>query len=91
VALLVTVGSQAPFFYEVDALSSLQFGEPLPPHFPRWLNIYDLSDILSYEGKRIFPGRVDDVVVSSGQPFPRSHLAYWDNAATWDAVAPRLP
>ena len=91
VTLLVTVGSQAPFFYEVDALSSLEFGQPLPPHFPRWLNIYDLHDILSYEGKRIFPGRVDDVEVSSAQPFPRSHLAYWDNPATWDAIVPRLP
>ena len=91
VELLVTVGSQAPFFYEVDALSSLQFGEPLPAHFPRWLKIYDLRDMLSYEGKRIFPGRVEDVEVSSSQPFPRSHLAYWDNPATWDAVVPRLP
>ena len=91
VEMLVTVGSQAPFFYEVDALSSLPFGEPLPPHFPRWLNIYDLHDMLSYEGKRIFPGRVEDVEVSSSQPFPRSHLAYWDNPATWDAVVPRLP
>jgi hypothetical protein len=91
VQMLVTVGSQAPFFYEVDALSSLQFGEPLPSHFPRWLNIYDLRDMLSYEGKRIFPGRVEDVEVSSSQPFPRSHLAYWDNPATWDAVVPRLP
>jgi hypothetical protein len=91
VEMLVTVGSQAPFFYEVDALSSLQFGEPLPAHFPRWLNIYDLRDMLSYEGKRIFPGRVEDVEVSSSQPFPRSHLAYWDNPATWDAVVPRLP
>ena len=91
VALLVTVGSQAPFFYEVDALSSLEFGQPLPVHFPRWLNIYDLHDMLSYEGKRIFPGRVEDVEVSNSQPFPRSHLAYWDNPATWDAVVPRLP
>jgi len=47
--------------------------------------------MLSYEGKRIFPGRVEDVEVSSSQPFPRSHLAYWDNPATWDAVVPRLP
>lgn len=91
VALLVTVGSQAPFFYEVDALSSLEFGQPLPAHVPRWLNIYDLRDILSYEGKRIFPGRVEDVEVNNGQPFPRSHIAYWDNPATWDAIVPRLP
>ena len=91
VALLATIGSQAPFFYEVDALSSLAFGEPLPAHFPKWVNVYDLRDVLSYEGRRIFPGRVEDVEVSSLQPFPRSHLAYWDNPQTWDAVVPHIP
>ena len=91
VELLATIGSQAPFFYEVDALSSLPFGEPLPAHFPRWVNVYDLRDILSYEGKRIFPGRVADAEVASLQPFPRSHLAYWDNPETWDAVVPAIP
>jgi hypothetical protein len=46
---LITVGSQAPFFYEIGALQTLPYGKPLPDHFPsRWLNIYDLRDFLSY-------------------------------------------
>jgi hypothetical protein len=91
VALLVTVGSQAPFLYEINALHSLEFGEPLPEHFPAWLNIYDLRDFLSYVGANVFPNKVQDVLVDSKQPFPRSHSAYWENPATWKAIIPRLP
>lgn len=89
VELLVTVGSQAPFLYELNALYSLEYGQPLPEHFPQWLNIYDLRDFLSYVGSRIFP-KVVDVEVDSKQPFPRSHGAYWTNAKTWEAIFARL-
>lgn len=91
VELLVTVGSQAPFLYEINALHSLEYGQLLPEHFPEWLNIYDLRDFLSYVGKNIFPDRVQDVRVDSRQPFPRSHGAYWTNAKTWEAIISRLP
>ncbi|MEH2296414.1 hypothetical protein [Nostoc sp.] len=91
VELLVTVGSQAPFLYEINALYSLEYGQLLPEHFPEWLNIYDLRDFLSYVGKNIFPERVQDVRVDSRQPFPRSHGAYWTNAKTWEAIIPKLP
>ncbi|MCL6749681.1 hypothetical protein KBT16_01290 [Nostoc sp. CCCryo 231-06] len=91
VELLVTVGSQAPFLYEINALYSLEYGQLLPEHFPEWLNIYDLRDFLSYVGKKIFPDRVQDVRVDSRQPFPRSHGAYWTNAKTWEAIISRLP
>ncbi|MEH2348467.1 MAG: hypothetical protein V7K55_10750 [Nostoc sp.] len=91
VELLVTVGSQAPFLYEINALYSLEYGQLLPEHFPEWLNIYDLRDFLSYVGKNIFPDRVQDVLVDSRQPFPRSHGAYWTNAKTWEAIISKLP
>lgn len=96
VAHLVTVGSQVPFLYEINALYSLEFGQPLPEHFPKWLNIYDKRDFLSYIGGKIFnesnqPEKVKDVEVISKQPFPRSHGAYWTNATTWEAVIPELP
>ncbi|MEH2277141.1 MAG: hypothetical protein V7K40_20720 [Nostoc sp.] len=91
VELLVTVGSQAPFLYEINALYSLEYGQLLPEHFPEWLNIYDLRDFLSYVGNKIFIDRVQDVRVDSRQPFPRSHGAYWTNAKTWEAIIPRLP
>jgi hypothetical protein len=94
VAGLITVGSQAPFFYEIGALQTLPYGQPLPSHFPaQWLNIYDLRDFLSYVGNQpgIFPGRVVDVPVNNKQPFPEAHGAYWANDETWQAIANFLP
>ena len=94
VDLLVTVGSQAPFLYEINALQSLPFdrsGDPLPDHFPRWLNIYDPSDFLSYVGAKVFPGRVTDVKVNNEEPFPWSHSAYWETNALWDEIVKQLP
>ena len=94
VACLITVGSQAPFFYEIGALQRLPYGEPLPKHFPeKWLNIYDLRDFLSYVGNRpgLFPRKMNDVLVDNRQPFPESHSAYWVNEQTWDAIEKFLP
>ena len=92
VQLLVTVGSQAPFFYEINALHSLSWKESLPSHFPStWLNLYDLRDFLSYIGSNIFPERVKDAQVDNKQPFPYSHSAYFTNPQTWEAIVPLLP
>jgi len=91
VELLITVGSQAPFLYEINSLHSLKYGDPLPKHFPKWLNIYDLRDFLSYVGADIFPGQVEDVKVDNNQPFMRSHDAYWENQETWNAIMKCLP
>ncbi len=92
VELLITVGSQAPFFYEINALHSLKWPGPLPAHFPAsWLNIYDLRDFLSYIGANIFPGRVQDVLINSKQPFPRAHGAYFTNPQMWETIIPALP
>ena len=93
VELLITVGSQAPYFYEVNALQSLEFNsdrnQRLPKGFPEWLNIYDLQDFLSYIGGNIFTS-VQDILVDNQQPFPQSHSAYWSNKATWKAILPRI-
>jgi hypothetical protein len=86
VSRLITVGSQAPFFYEIDALASLSYGQPLPDHFPAWLNLYDDRDFLSYIGAGVFPGRVTDQRVDNGQPFPQAHSAYWRNDAVWQHI-----
>jgi hypothetical protein len=90
VKLLITVGSQAPFFYEVGALPKLPFPDPLRPDFPDWLNIYDPQDLLAYVGRDVFPGRVADEPVDNGLAFPYSHTAYFDNPGTWKIIAPRL-
>ncbi|MGW8359909.1 hypothetical protein ACWGK1_04960 [Streptomyces wedmorensis] len=91
VALLVTVGSQAPFLYELGALPSLEHGSPLPAHVPRWLNVYDRRDLLGYVGAGVFPGRVEDVALDSRQPFPLSHSAYWSNPELYRLLAGELP
>lgn len=77
--LLVTVGSQAPFLYELGALAGIVPGTRLPYAFPRWLNVYDRQDVLSYLAEPVFPGdpRVSDQEISSRQPFPACHSAYW--------------
>ena len=90
VKLLVTVGSQAPYLYEINALQSLPYGQSLPAHFPRWLNIYDLRDFLSYKAAPIFPGRVKDVKVDNKEPFHWSHSAYWSNDYVWKAIEEEL-
>ena len=86
VELLVTVGSQAPFLYEIGALCSLELGQELPDHFPDWLNIWDPRDFLSYIGAGVFPDRVRDVEVDNRQPFPAAHSAYWENPEVWAAI-----
>jgi hypothetical protein len=94
VKLLITAGSQAPFLYEINALQSLRYDEPLPDHFPHWLNIYDTNDFLSYVAAGVFNRtgdlRVEDVEVKSRQPFPRAHSSYWTNSQVWDAITRRL-
>jgi hypothetical protein len=86
--LLVTVGSQAPFLHELGALTGLPPTAGLPPGFPRWLNIYDRKDLLAYRAEPVFPGdsRVTDHEVSSRQPFPLSHSAYWKLDAVYHRI-----
>ncbi|MEU8951884.1 hypothetical protein [Streptomyces sp. NPDC048489] len=92
VRLLVTVGSQAPFLHELGALAGLPPGATLPPGFPRWLNIYDRRDVLSYLAGPVFSGdpRVSDHEVHSRQPFPISHSAYWKLGAVYDRIGEAL-
>jgi hypothetical protein len=93
VNLLVTVGSQAPLLYEMDALQNLRFGAPLPDHFPLWLNIYDQRDFLSYKAAKVFKDdpRITDVRIDNRQPFPQAHSAYWTNWETWETLRARWP
>ncbi|NUK34082.1 hypothetical protein HRW23_26800 [Streptomyces lunaelactis] len=87
--LVVTVGSQAPFLYELGALTALEPGETLPDGFPRWLNIYDRQDLLAFLAEPVFPGdpRVVDHEVSSRQPFLPCHSAYWKLGSVYDRIA----
>lgn len=87
VRALVTVGSQAPLFYEMNCLRALEFDAPFPQPFVPWLNVFDRSDFLSYIGEGVLPGKVVDIEVENGQPFPQSHSAYWSNVDMWTKLA----
>ncbi|MBE9144292.1 hypothetical protein IQ236_13845 [Planktothrix mougeotii LEGE 06226] len=91
VHLLITVGSQAPLLYELNALVGMEYSPnaTLPPNFPRWLNIYTKNDLLSYVGGKILAG-VEDEKVEIKEPFPKSHGAYWTNDEMWDKVLERM-
>lgn len=91
VALLVTVGTPAPLFYELDALWALRPGEQLPGSFPTWLNIYDQRDLLANVASGLFDSRVTDKRVDNGLPFHRCHGAYWYNDSVWDAIIGSCP
>jgi hypothetical protein len=95
VDLLVTVGSQAPFMYLMDAMHSLGPRTPLienQPFLP-WLNIYNRQDLLSFCAERVFvnsPGIIDEPV-SAGVPFPMSHSAYWVQDRVYQLIKDHLP
>jgi pimeloyl-ACP methyl ester carboxylesterase len=84
---LVTIGSQVSFFYEIDALTSVRQPLGLPQGYPRWLNIYDRNDFLSFIAARLFAGRVEDFECESGTSFPESHSAYMGNPQVWARIA----
>jgi hypothetical protein len=89
----VTIGSQAPLVYTFDAIPSMPYDEADPPFLPvPWLNVYDSRDFLSFLAEPLFRRRdgvasVVDLRVRSGRDFPRSHSAYWELDAVWDAIA----
>lgn len=83
---LITAGSQAPVLYEMNALSQLEAGQPLPGYFPDWLNIYDLSDLLSYPAAEVFAPKATDKRIYSGLPYLQAHSGYWSSPEVWDSI-----
>lgn len=89
----VTVGSQAPLLYAFDAIPSMPYDEAQPPYLPvSWLNVYDTRDFLSFLAEPLFRrtdglASVVDLRVHSGKDFPKSHSAYWELPAVWEAIA----
>lgn len=87
VRLLVTVGSQVPYLYGLDALATHRLGAPLPAHFrARWVNVVDQEDLLAFPAAEHFEGRVTDVEVDTREPFPRAHGSYWTTPQVYEAV-----
>ncbi|MGY6018456.1 hypothetical protein [Streptomyces spinosirectus] len=86
VAALVTVGSQAPLLYELDALPSRPYGSGLPPNFPLWVNVFDRRDLLSYTATEVFGAGVTDVEVDNRQPVSAAHSSYWGNGRVHSVI-----
>jgi pimeloyl-ACP methyl ester carboxylesterase len=99
---LITVGSQVPLLYELDALSTLPLRRDrsgaviatpheLPNDFPKWLNVYDPRDFLSYRAEPVFGEvSVHDIEVDNALPFPEAHSGYWSNQTVWSSIFDRL-
>jgi hypothetical protein len=90
---LITVGSQSPLFFAIDALDRLRPGQPTPLPFTPWLNIYSRHDLLSFLATGIFPGvdGITDVEVDAGVPFPESHSAYWQLDRVFELIKGAWP
>jgi pimeloyl-ACP methyl ester carboxylesterase len=90
---LITVGSQAPFFYEIGALNALPFPNKLPDYFPPWLNLLDRRDLLAFAvDSLVKPGavgsgaRFTQATLNNKQSFPAAHGSYWANGDTFKAI-----
>ncbi|WOX12552.1 hypothetical protein [Streptomyces sp. N50] len=82
VDLLVTAGSQVAFFEELslfaphprDVPGTAGLRLPRPRSVRRWVNVYDLNDLLSFRAEPVFEG-VEDYSFRSGRV--RAHSAYF--------------
>ncbi|WP_144122975.1 alpha/beta hydrolase [Catellatospora sichuanensis] len=93
VTALVTVGSQIPYLYELDALPGLALHaeDRLPPHFTTpWHNVFDRRDVLAFTAAPIFGAQVTDWEIDSRTTFPRSHSAYFGNRRFFQVLAVAL-
>jgi hypothetical protein len=95
VDVLVTVGSQVAFFEElslfaphppdVPGVAGLRL--PMPRAVRRWLNVYDMNDLLSFRAEPVFDG-VEDYSFRSGRL--RAHSAYFLMPGFYARLAERL-
>ena len=92
VDLLVTVGSQSPMLFAMDALGTLRLGQPAAPFTP-WLNIYSPQDFVSFVAGRIFgpASGITDVAIELDLPFPASHSGYWHDDRVYAAIRDAWP
>ena len=90
VRLLVTVGSQAPFLYEIGALSSPPTTTPLPAHMPRGSTSTIPDDLLSYVGAPLFPARSRTSSQQREAIPPVTHCLL-GQPKVWDTIVSRLP
>ena len=90
---LITIGSPAALFFEMNALVTCPKDSSLPSHFPKWLNIYDPRDMFSFLAKPAFHNdeRIRDERHESGQPLLAAHSAYWASDRAWKHIWNVIP
>lgn len=97
VDVLVTVGSQVPFFEELKLFHSSRPAIPStgtpkvarPAAVSHWLNIFDRQDILSYSGRAVFD-RIDDFEYSTGASAFGAHTTYFERPSFHRRLNERL-
>jgi hypothetical protein len=86
--LFVTVGSQVALFAEMGRLAdkaridaalsaSVSSKIPRPGNVARWINVFDLTDLVGFGTRRVFSGVVDFEYETDAFPL-LSHVAYFD-------------
>lgn len=93
VDLLVTVGSQAPLLYLMDALESLRTDDRSRPPFDPWLNVFNPRDPLAFRAGEVFawsPTPPVDTVLDEPRNLPESHSGYFSEPRLYDAIARQL-
>jgi len=95
---LLTVGSQVGLFEEMKLYT--QSRDDIPPNPPegrvqkpaklkRWMNIFDLNDVLSYRAEPIFAG-VSDFSYDTGYSSFSAHGGYFMRPSFYKRLAARL-
>jgi hypothetical protein len=94
--VLVTVGSQVGVFAELKLFDKVQAPAnpatdrlPKPPGVGRWINVFDLNDILGFATERIFDG-VRDFRYSTGKGVFAAHSTYFVRPSFYHRLATRL-
>jgi hypothetical protein len=100
VDILVTVGSQVGLFEEMkifrlrkadipDPKDPTKVRMPKPAGLNRWLNVYDLNDVLSFGASEIFEN-AQDYPYSTGGGLILAHTSYFTRPSFHDHLGKRL-
>jgi len=97
VDVLVTVGTQIALFEELKLFSVSDKGIPsadaprvsLPAGVRKWLNIFEINDVLSFPAGKIFQG-VEDCEYSTGKSLLTAHTAYFNRPSFHRRLADRI-
>jgi len=95
---LITVGSQPPLFEELKlfGVSDKKIPAnvandrvPKRAEIGRWINVFDLNDILSFEAARIFDG-VRDFAYETGAGLATAHISYLNRPSFQSHLGARI-